>query len=248
MVRILTTLFNDIIDDREYNHIKRRYKEVKRLCPSFKFQDFSSPLILSCCCMTDLKFIRYLIKKEKVDINYQIQQDDDDGIIYTTNYNTSFIEGESALMILAFSKIGNKNRVLDIMMENGVDVNQINRYGSNALMYGIYYEDFDYCRRLIRYGSDINLKNEFGYTPLMIAYEMDKIHIFKMLIVEGADIMEFMEKRGDVRELLKVGISSLNSKKHEMREYIWRYLEDKRDFISNQFPGGIGDSLRNYIF
>ena len=78
-------------------------------------------------------------------------------------------------------------------------------------MYGIYYADFDFCRKLIRWKCKIDTVNNYGYTPLLIAYELDKIYIFKMLINEGADIIDFL-KRWRNKKLLEYGMSGLDSK------------------------------------
>ena len=118
MVRLVTVLFQEIINNnKKSKYLKRYYKNLEKWFGKFKFIDFSSPLILACKYNNDFDFIKYLVEEAHVDINYQIEIDDDDGEIYSSSHRTLFMEGESAIMVLALSKINDRNRVLDLLMK-----------------------------------------------------------------------------------------------------------------------------------
>jgi uncharacterized protein len=84
-------------------------------------------------------------------------------------------------------KRNNVQRVIDLI-ENGADVNALDRYGQTALMLAAH----DGCREiveiLIAHGADLNITAKFGLSALMLAVLSGQVEIAHLLTKAGADV------------------------------------------------------------
>jgi len=99
------------------------------------------------------------------------------------NLNFELNNGETPLSIaLSFKKISIAKKLLD----NGFDINYINKYKENALIYLMKVDEISRLSLsfLLNNNIDINVKDEDGRNALMYAVENDKLQLVK-------DILEF---------------------------------------------------------
>ena len=84
-------------------------------------------------------------------------------------------------------KKGNQEMV-KILIENGADINTINKKGDTPLTYAIQKGSKKMTRVLIEQGADINAMGKDGYTPLTYAIQKGNKEIMKMLLESGVDV------------------------------------------------------------
>ena len=77
---------------------------------------------------------------------------------------------------------------LDIMLDQGVDIDFQDQTGSTALMEATFGGHIDAVRLLIDRGADVNLTNCDGWTPLMEACSKGYAEIARILISSGANV------------------------------------------------------------
>jgi ankyrin repeat protein len=73
------------------------------------------------------------------------------------------------------------------LIDKGVDVNKVDKYGKNALLYATSYNHKDTVEMLLRNGAVVDMKNSYGETSLKLAIFKGYIDIVKLLIEYGAD-------------------------------------------------------------
>ena len=85
---------------------------------------------------------------------------------------------------------------VNLLLENGADVNSIDEYGWTALMMASKYSNttssLETIRLLLEKGADINLINEYGSTALMMAAQYSNttssLETVSLLLERGADV------------------------------------------------------------
>ena len=102
----------------------------------------------------------------------------------------TFHGGEFLTLMAAMNRC-NKNwdKILDVMIAAGGELNPKTVFSSSPLTYAITHYDPVLVKALIERGADVNLKNEVGATPLMTAV-MSRgatVEIIKLLLAAGAD-------------------------------------------------------------
>ena len=76
--------------------------------------------------------------------------------------------------------------IVKILIEHGADVNVKNNNGDTPLFFA---NQFEIVKILIKHGADVNAKNNDGNTPLLQAVKYErKFEIAKLLIDSGADV------------------------------------------------------------
>lgn len=87
--------------------------------------------------------------------------------------------GRTALIVAACK---NKTEILNALLENGADVNAMDRSGSTALMCAVGNNNLTAIRHLFAKEANPNLQNKFGVTALMTASADGRIEIVRMFI------------------------------------------------------------------
>jgi ankyrin repeat protein len=77
--------------------------------------------------------------------------------------------------------------VIDYFLQNGIDVNAKNEWGSTALMAAAYYGKADIANLLLQRGAKINDKDNFGSTSLQHACWRLNIEVVRLLLENGAE-------------------------------------------------------------
>jgi len=78
--------------------------------------------------------------------------------------------------------------VLNVLLNNGVDVNSQDRHGYTALMESARKGHVEAVKLLLDRGADVNAQNNVGYTALVEAAGSGHLGILKMLLDRGANV------------------------------------------------------------
>ena len=99
------------------------------------------------------------------------------------NLNKADINGRTALMLAA--SVGNKYFVQRVI-DNYADIDQIDNFGWNALIFAVYYAHKSTAKELLASGIDVNSTTKAGQTALQIATQQQNEAIISLLKDYGA--------------------------------------------------------------
>jgi ankyrin repeat protein len=77
-------------------------------------------------------------------------------------------------------------KTLEVLIQNGADVNLKNREGETCLHWAVF-DDLDDVVMLLRHGADPNVRDDRGEPPLFWAQNLRTVDIAKVLLANGAD-------------------------------------------------------------
>lgn len=77
---------------------------------------------------------------------------------------------------------------LKVLVNNGLDINSINLYGSNLVSYIAFSESADTLLKWIELGADVDQKNVNGTTPLNFAIAGNNVRVVEFLVKHGVSI------------------------------------------------------------
>ncbi len=126
--------------------------------------------------------VNYMLDEEKTKDNEKIIRLLIDSDI---DINKETDRGFTALMVASKDKHSTKN--LEILLNNGANINHQNKDGLTALISSIKERNFKVIKILIEKGADVNIPDHQGITPLMLASWQNDIDILKLLSAAGAD-------------------------------------------------------------
>ena len=106
----------------------------------------------------------------------------------------------SALQLGAACASGDTHRVGELL-EPGVDVNQLDKFGETALTYAARAGHVDVVRQLIAAGADVNEPNSLCRTPVCFAVSANNLPLARVLLAAGAD-PDHIQKYSTPRETL----------------------------------------------
>ncbi|WP_078120607.1 ankyrin repeat domain-containing protein [Thiosocius teredinicola] len=86
--------------------------------------------------------------------------------------------------------------IVRFLVEQGVDINAVNKDGDTALHVAARERLIDYVELLLTNGADLNLKNARGETPLLLAAQVGDEALFKLFAERGADT-EMTDNQGN---------------------------------------------------
>ena len=78
--------------------------------------------------------------------------------------------------------------VIQVLLENGADVNACDGEGDTILMYAFEYQLFDVMQTVLRYGADANIEDISGNTALSRAIVRGRFEAFRTLLRSGPDV------------------------------------------------------------
>ena len=78
--------------------------------------------------------------------------------------------------------------IVDILLANGIDIEQPAESGNNALLHAVNECHTDIVQRLLDHGADPNCANKAGESPLSVAAKYNFQAIVRMLLDAGADV------------------------------------------------------------
>lgn len=88
---------------------------------------------------------------------------------------------------------GNLSRV-KALVDEGVDVNKVNKNGKSPLIEAIYHNHYDIAEFLIDSGADISLQDKNTGTSMHIASAKGNVEILQLLIDNGANVNEISNR------------------------------------------------------
>ena len=106
----------------------------------------------------------------------------------TENINNNNVNINLNRELLIYSKKGYKEKVLEIISSDNIDVNYQNENGWTALHYACDEGNLKIVEILIKAHSNINIKNNDKKTPLHISVTRGYFDITKLLIENGGDL------------------------------------------------------------
>ncbi|XP_067668045.1 ankyrin repeat domain-containing protein 50-like [Haliotis asinina] len=134
--------------------------------PSHVDRDGNNILLLACW-GGNVKIVDYILSHDNVDINGKGQS------------------GRTPLMGAAYK---GHDKIFDLLVTKGADVNVVDDDGDNVLHSACLSGHVDIVSRILKLQKvDINRRGQCGRTPLMMAARMGDREIFDLLVKEGAD-------------------------------------------------------------
>lgn len=80
------------------------------------------------------------------------------------------------------------DRARQLLLENQVDVDSKNSFGSTALITACRHGNVAFILLLLEKGANINLQDSAGYTALLWACQYTDLEVARLLLASGADI------------------------------------------------------------
>ena len=147
-------------------------KAVRNIIESADSADASCSRFIKACAAGNYDLARKMIDI-KIDINARDRR------------------GYSALIWAVDKK---RERITDLLLENGADANLSDSYGYSPLIWAIERNDLCCVRKLIDYKADIDRADNNGITPLMWTVIKKRHDIARQLIKSGCDTGKFDHK------------------------------------------------------
>lgn len=105
--------------------------------------------------------------------------------------DVNIIDQDSGSNLLIKACLNNNNddvRIIDVLVQAGIDINHQNLEGYTALHKAVEYKNIKFVSRLIQYGANVNFFNINGETPLFEACFNKNYDIISKLLNAGADV------------------------------------------------------------
>ncbi|XP_031629054.1 uncharacterized protein LOC116344597 [Contarinia nasturtii] len=160
-----------------------------------QYKELSKSTVLGCvAAKVDLKFRLVLAKNDihfddwKNGLEMAIKQGDaktTELIINECPVDLSKIKKPYPLHLAAS---GGFEDVIEVLLNNGADINAEDNYGNQPLFWAAYSGRDSIAKQLLNHGAKINTRNKNGFTPLHLACHEGKTKVVEVLLENGADI------------------------------------------------------------
>ncbi|ORX61170.1 ankyrin [Piromyces finnis] len=146
------------------------------------------------------KIINFLISTNKVNA-FDEDDNGNDMIMYTIcNTNVDYFKKLSEYLngsminkcnysresyLIMATKVNNE-KIIDILLDKGIDVDHQESQGNTALHYAALQDNMATIEKLIKYGANLEIQNYKGETPLMVACRFKQQNAIKTLLDNGA--------------------------------------------------------------
>jgi ankyrin repeat protein len=180
--------------------------------------------------------IFHAVKKDREDIVKRLIE-----LKATLNFQNQY--GET-ILILAAQLRKNNQIVKELIQEDGIDIEQIDNFGNNALITACYWGNFDAAKELMLAGASVIKQNEKGKTALMVAVQdndfkdldlltkmRDAGYNFKTTDNNGNTVLFYAFEKGNIelaQELLKLDSLNINDKNHLGNTAIITSIENRQ--------------------
>jgi ankyrin repeat protein len=88
---------------------------------------------------------------------------------------------------LTYAIIQNRAEIAHEFLNQGIDVNKVDKNGCTPLRYAVDRNLTTVARKLLKAGADINRRDRYGQTPLMLAVTVGWPDMISLLLESGAD-------------------------------------------------------------
>ena len=139
-------------------------------------------------------------KKNNIKINessFSINNENITNNLNINNINNNNLNRE----LLIYSKKGYKEKVLEIISQENLDINYQNENGWTALHCACDEGNLKIVEILIKAHSNVNIKNNDKKTPLHISVTRGYFNITKLLIENGGDLLEIDNEKNNLIHL-----------------------------------------------
>ncbi len=139
-------------------------------------------------------------KKNNIKINessFSINNENITNNLNINNINNNNLNRE----LLIYSKKGYKEKVLEIISQENLDINYQNENGWTALHYACDEGNLKIVEILIKAHSNVNIKNNDKKTPLHISVTRGYFDITKLLIENGGDLLAIDNEKNNLIHL-----------------------------------------------
>lgn len=114
-------------------------------------------------------------------------------IIETAKYprlvtSSNFVDPQHGWPLLITTIINGQDRISEILIEKGTDINQKMLYGLTPIIYAVWYGRTKIAKLLLDKGADANSKSKDGTSALMFASMAGHTEAIKLLLDHGANI------------------------------------------------------------
>jgi len=99
-----------------------------------------------------------------------------------------FPGGYGLLMLISKYNSRFHIQISEILIENGMDINNVDHHDYTALHHAIYNKNLPFIKFLLENGADCNIPDEKSNYPLMTATLLDDFEVVQLLIESGARI------------------------------------------------------------
>ena len=138
-------------------------------------------------------------KKNNIKINESSFSINNDNVMNNLNINGNNINLNRELLI--YSKKGYKEKVLEIISQDNLDINYQNENGWTALHYACDEGNLKIVEILIKAHSNINIRNNDKKTPLHISVTRGYFDITKLLVENGGDLTAIDNEKNNLIHL-----------------------------------------------
>ncbi len=189
----------------------------------------------------NFELVKSLVEKgakinEKIDgrataLNYAAQNGNFDIVSYLVEKGAKIEKDNMGRTLLmdavggaGFAQEGSSSRlkIIEYLIEKGVDLNEKNSDGWSALTYAALEGASNIAKYLIEHGAKINEKDNEGRTPLMIAASQGHLNVVKCLVEAGANLDE---KNNEGKTALDI---AKGFEKLLIADYLANFSKDKR--------------------
>jgi len=137
--------------------------------------------------------------------------------------------------------------IINILLDNGANVNGIDQFGRTALMEAVQYGNEKIVEALLKHGANVNAADEYGKTALIIAIEKGHTQIANMLLLTHA--IDIDAETSDGNTALTYAREQGNNEMVELLEaYQKRYNAAQEEAVEQQLPASdVADIVSEYL-
>ena len=181
-IQELETEENEIINDKNINNKNKANNNINNINVNINYNNNNTPK-----------------KKNNLKIN------ENSFSINTYNLNNNLNTNNNLNReLLIYSKKGYKEKVLEIISQDNLDINYQNENGWTALHYACDEGNLKIVEILIKAHSNINIKNNDKKTPLHISVTRGYFDITKLLVENGGDLTAIDNEKNNIIHICSI--------------------------------------------
>ena len=152
------------------------------------------------------------------------------------NNNTILMEALAVFYKLPLDEKDRRDSLLNMassLVQKGVDINALNKYGENALFDAVRNNNYESCLFLIENKININKQNRLRQTPLLLAcYKgIEALDMILLLLHKGANPTIKNELNQDVLEILNQLVLHSRGHKTIKNGFLLMYLNESGQYL-----------------
>jgi len=181
--------------------------------------------------------------------------------LFVTIFATVLLSATNDPALVVAARDGDSGAVRTLLAKR-VNVNEIARDGSTAVLWAVYQSDIAMVRALVTAGADLNTPNRYGVTPLLQASRTGDAPMIAELLKAGADVRKSVHPEGETPlmaasrtgklgavELLIKAESDPNAADNYQNEtaLMWAADEGHVDVVNALLAGGANPNTKAHV-